>query len=92
MKINLSLVVPVFSRYCSIAMGSASELEYHMILGKDLGHIRAKDYQELSRANHRSEEAADSANPKDDGGERAQNSQASRRGRPRRSAQLIAEV
>jgi len=29
-------------------MGSASELEYHLLLGKDLGHIKPKDYQELS--------------------------------------------
>jgi four helix bundle protein len=38
-----------FSRFCSIAMGSASELEYHLLLGKDLGHIKPKDYQELSQ-------------------------------------------
>jgi len=38
-----------FSRFCSIAMGSASELEYHLLLGKDLGYIKAKDYQELSQ-------------------------------------------
>jgi hypothetical protein len=25
-----------------------SELEYHLLLGKDLGHIKPKDYQELS--------------------------------------------
>jgi four helix bundle protein len=30
-------------------MGSASELEYHLLLGKDLGHIKPKDYQELSQ-------------------------------------------
>jgi four helix bundle protein len=55
-----------FSRFCSIAMGSASELEYHLLLGKDLGHIKSKDYQELSGAHHRSEEDADRANPKAD--------------------------
>jgi four helix bundle protein len=38
-----------FCRFCSIAMGSASELEYHLLLGKDLGHIKPKDYQELSQ-------------------------------------------
>jgi four helix bundle protein len=38
-----------FCRFCSIAMGSASELEYHLLLGKDLGHIELKDYQELSQ-------------------------------------------
>jgi len=30
-------------------MGSASELEYHLLLGKDLGYIKPKDYQELSQ-------------------------------------------
>ena len=38
-----------FSRFCAIAMGSASELEYHLLLGKDLGLIKPKDYQELSQ-------------------------------------------
>ena len=38
-----------FSRFCSIAMGSASELEYHLLLGRDLGLIKPKDYQELSQ-------------------------------------------
>jgi four helix bundle protein len=30
-------------------MGSASELEYHLLLGKDLGLIKPKDYQDLSQ-------------------------------------------
>ena len=30
-------------------MGWASELEYHLLLGKDLGYIKPKDYQELSQ-------------------------------------------
>lgn len=34
--------------FCSIAMGSASELEYHLLLGKDLGYIKPRDYQQLS--------------------------------------------
>ena len=38
-----------FARFCSIAMGSASELEYHLLLVKDLGLIKPKDYQELSQ-------------------------------------------
>ena len=36
------------ARFCSIAMGSASELEYHLLLARDLKLIRAKDYQELA--------------------------------------------
>jgi four helix bundle protein len=45
-----------FCRFGSIAMGSPSELEYHLLLGKDLGHIKPKDYQELS---HRTNPKAD---------------------------------
>lgn len=36
-------------RYCSIAMGSASELDYHLLLAKDLKLIRANDYIDLAR-------------------------------------------
>jgi hypothetical protein len=32
-----------FSRFCPIAIGSASELEYHLLLGRDLGLIKPKD-------------------------------------------------
>lgn len=35
------------ARYCSIAMGSASELEYHLLLANDLKLIKARDYTEL---------------------------------------------
>lgn len=38
-----------FARYCSIAMGSASELETHLLLAKDLKLIPPKDYEELAR-------------------------------------------
>jgi four helix bundle protein len=39
------------ARFCSIAMGSASELEYHLLLAKDLNLIPPPNYQELvSRA------------------------------------------
>ena len=38
-----------FARFCSIAMGSASELEYHLLLAKDLKLVKAKDYAELSQ-------------------------------------------
>jgi len=37
-----------FARYCSIAMGSASELEYHLLLAKDLKLIKPLDYEELA--------------------------------------------
>jgi four helix bundle protein len=37
-----------FARYCSIAMGSASELEYHLLLAKDLKLIKPADYDELA--------------------------------------------
>src|SRR5512138_601894 len=36
-----------FSRFCSIAMGSASELEYHLVLANDLKLIRPEVYAEL---------------------------------------------
>lgn len=37
-----------FARFCSIAMGSASELEYHLLLAKDLKLIGPKDHEVLS--------------------------------------------
>ena len=30
-----------------ISMGSSSELEYHLLLARDLGYLSAKHYQEL---------------------------------------------
>ena len=38
-----------FARFCSIAMGSASELDYHLLLASDLKLINGKDYTELAR-------------------------------------------
>lgn len=38
-----------FARFCSIAMGSASELEYHPLLARDLKLITPNAYQELAR-------------------------------------------
>ena len=32
------------ARFCSMAMGSASELEYHLLLARDLKLIQTKDY------------------------------------------------
>jgi len=37
-----------FARFCSMAMGSASELEYHLLLAKDLKLIKPADYEELA--------------------------------------------
>ena len=41
--------VPEFARFCSIAMGSASELEYHLVLARDLKLIQPEDYAVLSQ-------------------------------------------
>jgi four helix bundle protein len=35
------------ARFCSMAMGSASELEYHLLLARDLNLIPPQDYEEL---------------------------------------------
>jgi four helix bundle protein len=37
------------ARFCSIAMGSASELEYHLLLARDLKLLIAADYAELAQ-------------------------------------------
>ena len=37
-----------FARFSSIAMGSASELEYHLLLARDLKLIKPADYMELA--------------------------------------------
>jgi four helix bundle protein len=36
-----------FARFCSIAAGSASELEYHLLLAKDLELMKLEEYEEL---------------------------------------------
>lgn len=38
------------ARFCSIAMGSASELEYHLLLARDLKLINPSVHGELSRS------------------------------------------
>ena len=38
-----------FARFCSIAMGSASELQYHLLLAKDLNLIKPRDHEDLAR-------------------------------------------
>jgi four helix bundle protein len=37
-----------FRRFLQIAMGSASELEYHVLLSRDLGFVGAADYESLA--------------------------------------------
>jgi len=36
------------ARFLTIAMGSASEVEYHLLLANDLGFIKKADYQKLN--------------------------------------------
>ena len=37
-----------FARFLQIAMGSASELEYHLLLSRDLNYIKQTDYEDLN--------------------------------------------
>jgi four helix bundle protein len=37
-----------FARFCQIAMGSASELEYHFLLAKDLGFLESSVHETLN--------------------------------------------
>ena len=37
-----------FARFLQVAMGSASELEYHLLLARDLGYLACGDYQPIS--------------------------------------------
>ncbi len=37
------------ARFLQIAMGSASELEYHLLLSRDLGLVDAANYDQLAR-------------------------------------------
>jgi four helix bundle protein len=39
---------PEMGRFLQIAMGSASELDYHLLLAKDLGLLKPADYERLS--------------------------------------------
>jgi four helix bundle protein len=39
-----------FGRFLQIAMGSASELEYHLLLARDLEMLQMSDYERLSIA------------------------------------------
>lgn len=37
-----------FGRFLQIALGSASELEYHLVLARDLQFLRQADYEQLT--------------------------------------------
>jgi four helix bundle protein len=37
-----------FARFCAIALGSANELEYHLLLAQDLKLLKAGDYSTLN--------------------------------------------
>jgi four helix bundle protein len=37
------------ARFFQIAMGSASELEYHLLIAHDLGYLNDLDYEELNQ-------------------------------------------
>ena len=39
---------PELARFCQIAMGSASELEYHLLLARDLHFLNGSNYEALS--------------------------------------------
>ncbi|MFZ5453961.1 MAG: four helix bundle protein [Thermodesulfobacteriota bacterium] len=41
---------PEFARFLSIAMGSATELEYHLLLARDLGLFGQTDYEYLNKS------------------------------------------
>ena len=43
------------NRFCSIALGSASELQYFLLLAKDLHLLAGGDYDRLAEKDHRSE-------------------------------------
>lgn len=38
-----------FARFLQISFGSASELEYHLILARDLGMLRMDEYETLTK-------------------------------------------
>ena len=38
---------PEFARFLQIALGSASELEYHLLLSRDLGYLAGEIHQPL---------------------------------------------
>src|SRR6266576_2280578 len=53
-----------FARFCCIAMGSASELEYHLLLARDLKLVKPKDHEELAQRAIEVKRMPDRAHPK----------------------------
>jgi len=39
-----------FARFCQMAMGSASEVQYHLLLARDLGFIKPERHDRLAEA------------------------------------------
>ena len=39
---------PELARYVRIAMGSASELDYHLLLARDFGFLKSNEHSDLS--------------------------------------------
>lgn len=39
-----------FGRFLNIALGSANETEYFLLLAKDLGYLQTKDHQDLEKS------------------------------------------
>jgi len=37
-----------FARFCQMAMGSAAEVEYHLLLARDLGMLDPEEHRELA--------------------------------------------
>ena len=37
-----------FARYCGIASGSASEVEYHLLLARDLKFVKPEEHEQLA--------------------------------------------
>jgi four helix bundle protein len=40
---------PELARFVRIAMGSASELDYHLLLAHDFGYMQSDEHEDLSR-------------------------------------------
>jgi four helix bundle protein len=40
---------PELARFTRVAMGSASELDYHLLLSRDLGFLKDDEYQRASK-------------------------------------------
>lgn len=40
---------PELARFVRIAMGSASELDYHLLLAKDFGYLQLDEHRSLSQ-------------------------------------------